>query len=130
MIKGKAKLEFGTGTIAMVPCFREDGIAALCLTSVEPHEIGSLGALPKDWTPEKSQVIMTFDNFASAKALIMDLAEILRYFRNNGEMPNDYWGDKIILDFDKFLEDPVVAYDCMCVVNDMTNHDKNRKITE
>lgn len=104
MIKGKAKLEFGTGTIAMVPCLREDGVSALCLVSTDPHEIGSLGALPQDWTPDKSQVIMTFTNISSVKALIMDLAEIIKFLKHPDQLPDDYWGDRIDMNFDAFLE--------------------------
>ena len=105
MIKGKAKLEFGTGTISMVPCLREDGVAALCLCSSEPHNIGELGTLSDNWTPNDSQVIMTFTNMSSVKALIMDLAEIMRYFRHPEQLTADYWGRKIEMDFDSFIKD-------------------------
>lgn len=105
MIKGKAKLEFGTGTIAMTPCLREDGVAALCLRSAEKHDIDSHDALPDDWTPAESQVIMTFTNMSSVKALIMDLAEIMRYFRHPEQITAEYWGREIEMDFDSFMED-------------------------
>lgn len=106
MIKGKAKLEFGTGTVSMVPCLREDGLAALCLRSTEPRAIGSHSSLPEDWTPEDSQVIMTFTNISSVKTLIMNLVDIMSYFRHPEQITDDYWGREVKMDFDSFMEEP------------------------
>lgn len=39
MIKGKAKMEFGTGDIRMTGAL-SGGIGALCCITQEPHEIG------------------------------------------------------------------------------------------
>jgi hypothetical protein len=110
VIKGKAKLEFGTGTICMRPCIREDGIGALFLCSSEPHNIGVLVPAGDDWKPENSEVVMTFTNPKSVKALITDLAWVYKYLLKYGcsganSIPEDFWARKIELDFDAFLKE-------------------------
>lgn len=44
MIKGKAKMEFGTGDIRMTGAL-SGGIGALCCITQEPHEIESDNAV-------------------------------------------------------------------------------------
>lgn len=111
MIKGKAKLEFGTGTICMVPSIRIDGIGALHLRSCEPHEIGKLEPMPKTWAPTQSEVIMTFTNHKSVEALIIELSHVyksLLEYECRGTLPDEHWGREIDLDYDSFME---VAHD-------------------
>lgn len=108
MIKGKAKLEFGDGTIQMVPAFRIDGIGAVCFSSVNPHEIGGHEPLTENWSPNESEVIMTFTNHQSVKVLIEELADIYKYLldyalKGESALPDEHWGRKMELDFDKFM---------------------------
>lgn len=108
MIKGKAKLEFGDGTIQMVPAFRVDGVGAMCFNSVNPHEIGGRESLTLEWSPNDSEVIMTFTNHKSVLTLIEELSGIYHYlleYALKGEkaLPDEHWGRKMELDFDKFM---------------------------
>lgn len=105
MIKGKAKIEFGTGTVEILPVIRDDGVMALVLKSCEPKEIGSTRPIPEDYKLSDAQVIMAFTNVLSIKSVIENLAALWRM--KNGYKPGNY--DEVIgaidLDFDNFLED-------------------------
>lgn len=51
MIKGKAKMEFGTGDIRMTGAL-SGGIGALCCITQEPHEIGEKVPVEDTWDAE------------------------------------------------------------------------------
>lgn len=84
MIKGKAKLEFGTGDIRMTACLSND-IGTLCMITQEPHEIGSKVPVEDTWSAEESQVIMTFTKIESIDALMETLQEAKDFM--NGKFP-------------------------------------------
>ena len=110
MIIGKAKLEFGTGSIGMTPVIRDDGVGALCMISAEAGEVGRRDELPEDWTPAQAEVIMTFTNPESVLGVINNLAEVYKMILdqtvNPNLIPDDYWARNINLDFDAFMKDP------------------------
>lgn len=110
MIKGKAKLEFGTGTVCMRSAIRRDGVGALFLKSCEPHEIGILIPAGDDWKAEDSEVIMTFTNPESVEAVITELAWVYKYLLKYGcsgesSVPDDFWSNEVDLDFDAFMKE-------------------------
>lgn len=102
MIKGKAKMEFGTGDIRMTSCL-SNGTGALCCITQEPHEIGERVPMTDTWSPKEAQVIMTFTKPESIDALIAELTDA------RDMMTGDY--DKEILEydgefnFDEFMEE-------------------------
>lgn len=48
MIKGKAKMEFGSGDIRMTGAL-SNGVGALCCITQEPHEIGEKVPVEDEW---------------------------------------------------------------------------------
>lgn len=102
MIKGKAKLEFGTGDIRMTGCFSHD-IGALCMITQNPHEIGSKAPVSDTWNTQEAQVIMTFTKTESVDALIAELQDVKLFMQ--GKFPEDGRVDhEEKFDFDSFLE--------------------------
>lgn len=75
MIKGKAKLEFGTGDIRMTGAF-SNGIGALCCITQEPHEIGEKVSVEDTWNVSQTEVILTFTKTESIDALIAELQDV------------------------------------------------------
>jgi len=69
MIKGLAKMEFGTGDILMTAAL-SDGVGALCCVNQEPHEIGERVLRPIGWSAENSNVILTFTKVESIDSII------------------------------------------------------------
>lgn len=64
--------------------------------------------MPENWTPNDADVIMTFTNRESVMVLIEELSCIYKYlldYEVKGEkaMPDEHWGRKMELDFDKFM---------------------------
>ena len=59
MIKGIAKMEFGTGDILMTAALSE-GVGALCCLTQEPHNIDERVIHPKGWSAKNAEVILTF----------------------------------------------------------------------
>jgi hypothetical protein len=108
-IKGKAIVEFGTGSVSLVPLIRDDGLGVLCLASGEPGEIGRREAIPEDWTPAQADVILTFTNHESILTLIHNLSEVykmtLEHAVNPALIPDEYWGRRVEFDLEKFMED-------------------------
>ena len=102
MIKGKAKLEFGTGDIRMTSCFSH-GTGALCMITQEPYEIGSKAQVSNTWNTKEAQTIMTFTKTESIDALIAELLDVKAFML--GEFPDDGRVDhNERFDFDTFLE--------------------------
>lgn len=68
MIKGKAKMEFGTGDIRMTGAL-SGGIGALCCITQEPHEIGEKAPVEDAWDTEQAEVILTFTKTESVQRI-------------------------------------------------------------
>ena len=79
MIKGKAKMEFGTGDIRMTGAL-SGGIGALCCITQEPHEIGEKAPVEDAWDTEQAEVILTFTKTESIDALIAELDHFYFFF--------------------------------------------------
>lgn len=75
MIKGKAKMEFGTGDIRMT-AVQSYGIGALCCITQEPHEIGERVPVNDTWSTKEAEVIMTFTKTESIDVLISELQDV------------------------------------------------------
>lgn len=75
MIKGKAKMEFGTGDIFLLGGLNEGDGVLFCMTQ-EPHEINVRKPLEADWSAEKCDVIMSFTRTESIDALIAELQDV------------------------------------------------------
>lgn len=75
MIKGKAKMEFGTGDIRMTGAL-SGGIGALCCITQEPHEIGEKVPVEDSWDVNQAEVILTFAKTESIDALIAELQDV------------------------------------------------------
>ena len=71
MIKGKAKMEFGSGDIRMTGAL-SNGVGALCCITQEPHEIGEKVPVEDEWDPVQAEVILTFSKADSIDALIAE----------------------------------------------------------
>lgn len=101
MIKGKAKMEFGTGDIRMTACL-SDKVGALCCVTQEPHEIGERAPVTDKWNPGEAQVIMTFTKPESVDALIAELMDA------RDMMTGTYEGDLVenegFFDLDSFMK--------------------------
>ena len=101
MIKGKAKMEFGTGDIRMTGAL-SGGIGALCCITQEPHEIGEKVPVEDTWDTEQAEVVLTFTKTESIDALIGELQDVKAMM--NGSYP--FEKERIReheLDFDTFL---------------------------
>lgn len=77
MIKGKAKMEFGTGDIRMTGALSGD-IGALCCITQEPHKIGERVLVEDTWNVDQAEVILTFTKTESIDALIAELQALKR----------------------------------------------------
>lgn len=106
MIKGKAKVEFGNGTVQTWGVCVDDGvnnIGALCLYSTyQPHDIGSTEPILPDTTPDNADVILTFSKPESIDVLIRELTDLKSLMLGRYEGPIDEY-DKPF-DFDRFLQ--------------------------
>lgn len=102
MIKGKSKMEFGTGDIRMTGCISQD-VGALCCITQESHEIGEKAPVSDTWNAKEAQVIMTFTKTESIDALIAELEDVKALML--GEFPEK---DRVThveaFDFDAFLQ--------------------------
>lgn len=72
MIKGIAKMEFGTGDILMTAALSE-GVGALCCVTQEPHNIHERVIHPKVWSAKNAEVILTFTKTESIDSMIAEL---------------------------------------------------------
>lgn len=73
MIKGRAKVEFGTGDIKLtsVVCTSDGAsIGVLCLNTEEGHEIGDKHDVDTGFQVIASDVLLTFSNVESVDVLI------------------------------------------------------------
>lgn len=102
MIKGKAKMEFGTGDIRMTACLSGE-VAALCCITQEPHEIGERVPLTDEWSSREAQVIMTFTKPESIDVLIGELADARDMM--TGAYDGDLTEHDGLLDFDSFMKE-------------------------
>lgn len=101
MIKGKAKMEFGTGDIRMTGAL-SNGIGALCCITQEPHEIGERVNVEDSWNTDQAEVILTFTRTESIDALIAELHDVKAMM--DGSYP--FEKERIYeheLDFDAFM---------------------------
>ena len=96
MIKGKAKLEFGTGDIRMTGAL-SNNIGALCCITQPPHEIGEKVPVEDEWDPVQAEVILTFSRTESidVKAMMNGI-----YPLEKGRIREQN------LDFDTFMHRP------------------------
>lgn len=102
MIKGKAKMEFGTGDIRMTGAL-SNGIGALCCITQEPHEIGEKVPVEDTWSVNQAEVILTFTKTESIDTLIAELQDVKALM--NGTYPveeSDLREGEF--DFDAFLD--------------------------
>ena len=105
MIKGKAKLEFGTGDIRFTGCLSY-GVGALCLITQDKHHvIGERIPVSDTWNTKEAEVIMTFTQVASIDALIAGLNDVKDYME--GKFPDDQTFSDEKFDFDSFMNPPV-----------------------
>lgn len=105
MIKGKAKMEFGTGDIRMT-AVQSYGIGALCCITQEPHEIGERVPVSDTWSTKEAEVIMTFTKTESIDALIAELQDVKLLMQ--GEFPNENVATHDNpFDFDTFLANEI-----------------------
>lgn len=99
-IKGRAKIEFGTGDIRITPVLN-NGCGAVCLKTETATPIGT--ALSNaDWQPELSEVIMTFSDTRSIDVLIQKLHAAKGFME--GDLPEDGRQIDRELDLDSFME--------------------------
>lgn len=101
MIKGKAKMEFGTGDIRMTGAL-SGGIGALCCITQEPHEIGEKVPVEDTWDTEQAEVILTFTKTESIDALIAELQDVKAMMNGSYPFENGRVMQKD-LDFDAFI---------------------------
>ena len=102
MIKGKAKMEFGTGDIRMTTCYSYE-IGALCCITQPIHQIGERVPVEDTWSPNEAEVIMTFSKVESIDALIEELQDIKKLML--GQFPKEGKIDhEAPFDFDAFIE--------------------------
>lgn len=102
MIRGKAKLEFGTGDIRITAA-QSNGIVAVCLITQEPHEIGEKIPVEDGWNVTEAEVILTFSRPESIDSLIREL-ECARLMMTGDWPENDLIVRDEVFDFDAFME--------------------------
>jgi len=102
MIKGIAKMEFGSGDILMTAVL-SDKVGALCCITQEPHEINERVPNGEGWNPDDAQVILTFTKVESLDAMIAEL-QLLRSMMDDSYDFKDgrFYADGTI-DFDRFM---------------------------
>jgi len=103
VIKGKAKMEFGTGDIRMTAVLSE-GTGALCCITQEPHKINERVPVGDGWNADDAQVIMTFTKKASIDALIAELTDVGRMMEGSYPL-NERLQHSLGIDLDKFLKE-------------------------
>lgn len=104
MIKGKAKLEFGTGDIRTTGAL-SNNIGALCCITQPPHEIGEKVPVEDEWDPVQAEAILIFSRTESIDALIAELQDIKAMM--NGIYPFEKARIREQnLDFDTFMHRP------------------------
>ena len=101
MIKGKAKMEFGTGDIRMTGTLSGD-IGALCCITQEPHKIGERVSVEDTWNVDQAEVILTFTKTESIDALIAELQDVKAMMNGSYPFENGRVMQKD-LDFDAFI---------------------------
>jgi hypothetical protein len=101
MIKGKAKMEFGTGDIRMTGALSGD-IGALCCITQEPHKIGERVLVEDTWNVDQAEVILTFTKTESIDALIAELQDVKAMMNGSYPFENGRVMQKD-LDFDAFI---------------------------
>lgn len=89
MVHGNALIEMGKGSTKMLSFAWEDGTGGLSLRASEPGEIGRTEPTPEDWTPEDSDVLITFDNPESVMNFIKSLHEVLAFMKKAKEEANN-----------------------------------------
>ena len=102
MIKGKAKLEFGTGDIQMTSAL-SNGIGALCCITQEPHEIGERVPVEDSWNVDQAEVVLTFTKPESIDALIDELQDVRAMMDGTYPFEEQNYREGI-LDFDAFMK--------------------------
>lgn len=102
MIKGKAKMEFGTGDIRMTSAL-SNGIGALCCITQEPHEIGERVPVEDSWNVDQAEVILTFTKPESIDALIDELRDVRAMMDGTYPFEEQNYREGI-LDFDAFMK--------------------------
>lgn len=101
MIKGKAKMEFGTGDIRMTGAL-SNNIGALCCITQPPHEIGEKVPVEDEWDSVQAEVILTFSRTESIDALIAELQDIKAMMNGTYPFEKGRIREKN-LDFDAFM---------------------------
>lgn len=101
MIKGKAKMEFGTGDIRMTGALGNN-IGALCCITQPPHEIGEKVPVEDEWDPVQAEVILAFSRTESIDALIAELQDIKAMMNGTYPFEKGRIREKN-LDFDAFM---------------------------
>lgn len=115
MIKGKAKMEFGTGDIRMTGAL-SNGIGALCCITQIPHEIGEKVPVEDTWNVDQAEVILTFSRTESIDALIAELQDVKAMM--NGTYPVEKTDlHENNLDFDAFMKNDI-SLNLPCNVGD------------
>lgn len=102
MIKGLAKMEFGTGDILMTAAL-SDGVGALCCCTQEPHEIGERVPNGVSWNPEKAEVILTFTKVESIDSVIAELTLLRSMMDGSYDFKSGHHTNMPFLDFDTFI---------------------------
>lgn len=100
-IKGKAKVEMGTGDVRITPVL-SDGIGAICLRTKETGEIGA--NLSNDgWSPSQSEVIIAFSDVRSIDVFIQKLHAAREFMQGN--IPYDGRQQVDDVDLDSFMKE-------------------------
>ena len=89
MVHGKALIEMGTGSTAMLPFAWSDGTGGLSMWASEPGELGRYVPIPEDWKPDDSDVLVVFENQESVTNLINNLHEVLTFMKQAEEETNN-----------------------------------------
>ena len=109
MIKGKAKMEFGTGDIRLTPMM-ENGVGVLCCLTQSPTDY-------KKWMMfndpeagpyniiEHTEVMLTFTNIESIKTVIKQLNRVVNLMDLKQGEPNDINVIPYQLNFDDFMKE-------------------------
>jgi rubrerythrin len=104
MIKGKAKMEFGTGDIRMTGVLSE-GVGALCCITQEPHQIGEKVPVEDTWSANEAEVILTFTKTESIDVLISELKDVKAMMDGSYDFETERSAEPVDLDLDAFLND-------------------------
>lgn len=102
MIKGKAKMEFGTGDIRMTGALSNE-VGALCCITQEPHEIGEKVSVEDGWNVGQAEVIMTFTKPESIDALIDELRDVRAMMDGTYPFEEQNYRE-CIFDYDAFMK--------------------------